>query len=42
MRMKVYLDNVIVCGRVRGDLDPTEMATVRTIEAAEKTAGLKS
>jgi hypothetical protein len=32
--MKVYLDNNIVCGRVRDDLEPTEMTAVRKIEAA--------
>jgi len=33
--MKVYLDNVIVCGRVRNDLDPIEVAAVRRMEAAK-------
>ena len=30
--MKVYLDNVIVCGRIRSDIEPTEMAAVRKLE----------
>jgi predicted nucleic acid-binding protein len=32
--MKAYLDNVIICGRVRNDLEPTEMTAVRQIESA--------
>jgi hypothetical protein len=38
--MKVYLDNVIVCGRVRSDLDAAEMTAVRQIEAAVQTCDL--
>src|SRR5882724_4650 len=34
--MKVYFDNVIVSGRVRRDLEPTEMAAVDKIAAAEQ------
>jgi predicted nucleic acid-binding protein len=34
--LKTYLDNVIVCGRVRSDLKPAEMAAVRQIEEAAK------
>ena len=32
--MKIYLDNNIVSGMSRGDLQPTEMEAVRQIEAA--------
>ena len=39
--MKVYLDNVIVCGRVRSDLHAAEMEAVRAIEAAEKDGRLE-
>jgi hypothetical protein len=38
--MSVYLDNVIVCGMVRRDLDPREMAAVRQIELAAKSGKL--
>ena len=30
--MKVYLDNVIVSGRIRSDLEPTELAAVQRLE----------
>jgi predicted nucleic acid-binding protein len=36
MEIKAYLDNVIVCGIVRGDLASTQMAAVQEIEAAAK------
>jgi len=35
--MKAYLDNVIVCGRVRNDLEETQMTAVQQIvDAAER------
>ncbi len=34
--MRVYLDNVIVSGRVRGDLQPDQMTAVRKLVAADK------
>jgi hypothetical protein len=40
MTLKVHLDNVIVCGRVRSDLDPREMSAVRQIEDAFKAGTL--
>jgi predicted nucleic acid-binding protein len=39
--MKVYLDNVIVCGRVRSDLELGEMTAVHEIEAAYKAGKLE-
>jgi hypothetical protein len=39
--MKVYLDNVIVCGRVRSDLETGEMTAVRQIEDAYKAGKLE-
>jgi hypothetical protein len=41
MTLKVHLDNVIVCGRVRSDLDPREMSAVRQIEDAFKAGTLE-
>jgi predicted nucleic acid-binding protein len=34
--MKVYLDNVIVSGKVRGDLPPEEMAAVHALAKADE------
>jgi predicted nucleic acid-binding protein len=39
--MKVYLDNVIVCGRVRSDLASIEMAAVRSIERSRTNGQLE-
>src|SRR2546422_8912912 len=30
--MRIYLDNVIASGRIRSDLEPTEMAAVRQLD----------
>jgi len=40
-RMKAYLDNVIVSGMVRGDLDPVEMNAVQRLYQASKGANLE-
>jgi hypothetical protein len=41
--MKVYLDNVIVSGKVRGDVDPPEeMAAVRAFVKADEKGQSKS
>jgi hypothetical protein len=34
--MKIYLDNCIVSGMSRSDLEPTEMEAVRQLEAADE------